>query len=100
MTKATEKHTPGPWAAIPMVPGAKNGFYIEGNRNEHNYVLDVATVNPSLNQHTAANARLIAAAPELLQFALDCEESFTADDSYSMLRIAARTLIAKATGAA
>lgn len=59
--------TPGPWAAIPMVTDADNAFYIEGNRDAHNYVKDIATVGPCLSPQTKANAHLIAAAPDLYE---------------------------------
>jgi hypothetical protein len=45
--------------------------------------------------NVAADARLIAKAPQLLELLKECEESFTADDSYKMLRDAARKLIAE-----
>jgi hypothetical protein len=42
-----------------------------------------------------ANARLIAKAPEMFSLLKDCEESFTADDSYVLLRDACRKLLAE-----
>jgi hypothetical protein len=58
--------TPGPWTAEPMVPLADNAFYITASPDGNNSTKDVATVGPCLAKTTAANARLIAAAPELL----------------------------------
>lgn len=63
-------HTPGPWGAVPMVNGSKGGFYIVGNRHGNNAETEVATVGPTLSKSAEANARLIAAAPALLE-ALD-----------------------------
>jgi len=43
-----------------------------------------------------ANARLIAAAPDLLELVEDIEESLTADGTYKLLREACRAAILKA----
>lgn len=49
-----------------MVNGSKGGFYIVGNRHGNNAETEVATVGPTLSKSAEANARLIAAAPEML----------------------------------
>lgn len=71
-------HTPGPWGAVPMVNGSKGGFYIVGNRHGNNAETEVATVGPTLSKSAEANARLIAAAPALLE-ALGWLESYLRD---------------------
>lgn len=63
---ADAKHTPGPWSYAPAVPGANRSFYIAGNNAEHNRQVDIGTVQGGFNS-CEANARLIAAAPDLLE---------------------------------
>lgn len=77
------KHTPGPWAAEPYAPnslGYKNGkaFYIKSDDGtpafqviksqtfDHRNGKTGHFYDPSAKAKDAANARLIAAAPELL----------------------------------
>ena len=90
------KHTPGPWAMT--ADGC--GFYVEGG----NLLVAVAH---EVDQHptdidefmageeTEANARLIAAAPELLEFAEEVRR--TGDTRLASMAIA---VIAKAIGEA
>ncbi len=59
------KHTPGPWSFGPAVPGAKRCFYISGNHDANNREVDIGTVQGGYYS-CEANARLIAAAPDLL----------------------------------
>lgn len=59
-------HTPGPWSFAPAVPGAKHCFYIAGNNDAHNRQVDIGTVEGGYYS-CEANARLIAAAPDLLE---------------------------------
>lgn len=59
-------HTPGPWTAEPK---AKRGAWIKGSTGEWS-ALACGDTDASAN----ANARLIAAAPELLA-ALECQEA-------------------------
>ena len=55
------KHTPGPWYALP----ARAGFYIQA---ENDIIVDTADQNARYGTiDDEANARLIAAAPELLE---------------------------------
>lgn len=90
-------HTPGPWssgAAIPITAKAcdKSGF-------------SLVFVNRDDKSEPEANARLIAAAPELLEAlreALDCIRVYAPDYMHGMPRkhyvSQARAAIAKATG--
>ncbi|HEY4136462.1 MAG TPA: hypothetical protein VGO34_14755 [Alphaproteobacteria bacterium] len=57
------KHTPGPWAIE-----HKNPFetFVRGAPNEEGSRYVVAIVHPGHDNATEANARLIAAAPDLL----------------------------------
>jgi hypothetical protein len=56
-----EKATPGPWGAAPVVPMAKNYFYLVGNREGNNAEKEIGTIGPSLAPSTEANAALIVA---------------------------------------
>lgn len=64
-----EKHTPGPWRVIDSNKGRKfNKISIRANNMEDGRVVVVASVYPiMLNGDGCANARLIAAAPDLLE---------------------------------
>jgi hypothetical protein len=55
------KHTPGPWEVSKL----GNGLYILGDRRPGSAQV-VATVGGSSQANLEANARLVAAAPELL----------------------------------
>lgn len=96
------KHTPGPWAAV--------GAMVE---NTHDYNPDICSCDlRSFGQdnlwrpyeETLANARLIAAAPDLLQAIRDlwAMPDFDGTQPTSEIRLkakrAARAAIAKATG--
>ena len=81
------KHTPGPWilsldAPYPIVQRGRTGG------------IQVMAPNPSI---ALADARLISAAPELLEFAQDWLSRQGGDDNYMTAK--ARAAIAKATGA-
>jgi hypothetical protein len=82
------KHTPGPWRVVDVpgeashVIGANNFTVVRGG-----YVSDMDT----------ANARLIAAAPDLLA-ALQLIANFSNQDVSDMVREIARAAIAKAEG--
>lgn len=72
--------TPGPWLADPVVPNAKRAFYIVGNLDGNNATVDIGTVGPTLSPRAEANARLIAAAPELYE-ALDALVGFARNNA-------------------
>lgn len=88
MSKA--KHTPGPWESI-------NGyiFPIKGEK------ICIMTAMGSKGSEREANARLIAAAPELLealQSIIEIGKRNTENPKYDGYYDAARAAIAKATG--
>jgi hypothetical protein len=95
------KHTQGPW----HITGNKTK-YIEA-RIRDGWLQEVASVGPTESDNgygpqQEANARLIAAAPELLEalqeiLAIDGHSSLTREDS-DKLDAKARAAIAKATG--
>jgi len=83
------QHTPGPWRA--------KGHCIETEEYSFNWVASVQTSNVP---EWEANARLIAAAPELLdalQSILDIEPSGLSNEERQLYALA-RAAIAKATG--
>lgn len=100
MTNASQnaKHTPGPWKVIDRALNGGEGVSIEA---ENGYT-EVCKVNKSYHSRTA-NARLIAAAPELLE-ALKEAENWLAeyedgpDSGLQGLLAQARAAIAKAEG--
>lgn len=85
-------HTPGPWAYRP----SNNGHFIAGTGENSGYLAEVRQCRSK--QDVRADARLIAAAPELLeslQSVLNsCLDSQGLADAYKQ----ARAAIAKATG--
>ena len=98
MTQTT--HTPGPWAAKFYAPG---DCYIITYGGGDNWLADVWTDGEPVK--ATADARLIAAAPDLLA-ALEalhaCHRAFSGNDNWTMLDDEARALaenaIAKAKG--
>jgi len=95
------KHTPGPWTAETHANG---GFDVCG-RGGHGamsaYVVCARQAH-ELKHETHANARLIAAAPELLE-ALDrlaskCVFPTSGNDAFQEAVSHARSVLAKATG--
>jgi hypothetical protein len=86
------KHTPKPWNAIKC----KTGFAIEG---QDRYVADVHewTGPNSDYSMTCANARLIAAAPEMLE-ALEMYLICSKQQNWYATTTELEKLIAKATG--
>lgn len=107
------KHTPGPWAIKPMIdedqvgifsgPGASRGDWGGGYAGGSPRYVAVADKRDTPAE-TLANARLIAAAPELLAALVSAKEAldncpwsdtvFDADD----IRLKVESAIAKATG--
>lgn len=97
------QHTPGPWSVDPIddldahILGKPNGFCAD-------IIADVKSFDLDEGQ---ANARLIAAAPDLLEAlkgAVDAADAFEAgvplSTSFEDWLASARAAIAKATGAA
>lgn len=61
----TSKHTPGPWVLMPEFHGDHGQYYITDEADGS----EIASVTAWIGEHRAeaeANARLIAAAPDLL----------------------------------
>jgi len=93
MTKADFVGTPGPWVVIK----ADRGFIISANYGAY----DVSVVRNVGNQDNEANARLIAAAPDLLEACkavVKFWDSITEEDCVNNIHVQARAAIAKATG--
>lgn len=92
-----EKHTPGPWSAAPVLSFGE--FEIAGANKEEVALIygysggDEPGANPS-----EANARLIAAAPELLEALKAVLDDKTR--TYAVRCMKARAVIAKAEGRA
>lgn len=63
-TMSTAKHTPGPWF-VPTPSQDAFGDYVIQSGSNGGYGV-IATTNPKGIEHPEANARLIAAAPDLL----------------------------------
>ena len=88
------KHTPGPWKSTPSIPEeGYEVFWIESDDELQNQIADVR--GPQ-NAENTSNARLIAAAPELLMFAQEWLDRQGTDKNYMTAK--ARAAIAKATG--
>jgi hypothetical protein len=98
MARLIAKHTPGPWFAV--------GYQVE---IESETVADICTTNANLfgqgglhdDARAMANARLIAAAPEmlrLLKVAYDCLEASNFDGEDDEVLAAIRAAIADAKG--
>jgi hypothetical protein len=97
------RSTPGPWfgptfntATAEPTHSLTGKFKPRGHKTRGgDYVLRVEITGDNV----AADARLIAKSPQLLELLKECEESFTADDSYKVLRDAARKLLAEVEAA-
>lgn len=93
-------HTPGPWSIEPAWSERCGGDVAIVNRGVSGDDWDICTVHS-----TEANARLIAAAPELLAVAMKCADEFDGDYGsnvplyYVSLLDELKAAIAKATGA-
>ena len=95
------KFTPGPWTAVPA--DEYHGHYVEDETGET--VCDLYFNTSKRNDFTnaEANARLIAAAPDLLEALIQLEaysNNYSHDSHGHKKLIAARNAIAKAIGGA
>jgi hypothetical protein len=111
MTSGTAivSHTPGPWEASPR-DVTRDQYYINAYDGRNGY-FGIATVVPSALGHGEANARLIAAAPDLLAALSEIEHALNHARKHdcagfdcsvcdsSRLAELARAAIAKAEGA-
>ena len=93
------KHTPGPWEYFPKLSGSENhrGFRIGVNKGW--LIADAMPIDMD-GKEGEANARLISAAPDLLEALKDCLRvvEFLASDSCPTTIQNAKAAIAKATG--
>lgn len=99
------KHTPGPWSISwnTFNGGEEHGIYANGELDLKGFQIAKVNYYPGIynyaNEETGkANAKLIAAAPELLRALIDCVENilinFPDDDK---TKIAYRAIIDKVT---
>lgn len=96
-----KSHTPGPWSVLQHEEG--DIVILDKTRGT---LAEIFAVNDTRDQETPqANARLIAAAPEILDalnmFITDCQDCRLSGPDWSELRstvIHARSLIAKVKG--
>lgn len=91
------KHTPGPWVYRQSFD-ARRDIWTATDATGHREL--VATIPDADGDHVNADARLIAAAPELLELVLDALDDPDVDILGSEWARDARAAIAKATGAA
>lgn len=94
---STTKHTPGPWEAEVRTPIGITYVWQGGTENA------IAKVYAGVIEDAEANARLIAAAPELLRVAelaatLNTQTNHIGSGMLAELVERARAAIAKATG--
>ena len=100
-------HTPGPWEYVPMLTASENhkGYFVRAEKAARNGKWALATVQPGDEDGKLgeANARLIAAAPELLEalqkayLYINGGPGYTPENRMAAYH-AARAAIAKATG--
>jgi len=76
--KKAVKHTPGPWEAVDLSEGERTKFSII-----HNGPLTYVTDNGDGMENCEANAKLIAAAPELLEACVALIKGYTHGDCYN-----------------
>lgn len=96
-------HTPGPWEYVPKLTASENhkGFFIRAEKAARNGKWALADVQPGdQDGHLGeANARLIAAAPELLEALSGLFERFAHGEAIQTDQwILAGAAIDKATG--
>jgi len=99
----TTQHTPGPWTYSSSEQYGDWRFYVaqaDGAPYTPHYsdvaTLIAETVSDERRSIQEANARLISAAPELLDFAKEWLERQGTDENYMVMK--ARAAITKATG--
>lgn len=95
------KHTPGPWRCVRNAADSQWLIACEESQDNRGYVATAATTNAS----DEANARLIAASPELLESLLlvmdwikNWSPSFAEDGEWADAERRVKAAIAKATG--
>lgn len=88
-------HTPGPWNCQPISDRVLNhhgGFVIQAQGGKQRFIYPVPEAE------IEANARLIAAAPELLEACLEARGWFKNDGAAAKVRAKLDASIAKAEG--
>jgi hypothetical protein len=93
VTTETTHHTPGPWSFHPT-EGANFSIGISGGR----HVADCSRNANIPTEEKAANARLIAAAPDLLEAAKAAVENWNHGQPRAFVRETLLAAIAKAQG--
>lgn len=88
------KHTPGPWMYEPSTQARYSWLVLTADFDEDRNVGTV--ICRTSDGISEADARLIAAAPDLLEFARECAR--VDSDCGPMIRDAARAAIARAEG--
>lgn len=92
------KHTPGPWVMDDAQPGDLFRYVLHGNGDSFGYICRISTNG---NANADADARLIAAAPELLEAVIELKDVCNRPSAARTRAEAWRKLdkaIAKATG--
>lgn len=100
MTATETKHTPGPWKVGDVQYSHNIGEYqcIYGSPNKHNVVEIVCHTWPNSSFSQQADARLIAAAPELLAACIKARDDMEGQGVYDIAALhALEAAIAKAT---
>jgi hypothetical protein len=65
------KHTPGPWQAEEVAPKHSGANWVVYPESDDGFICHVSVDDDRAPSEVAANAHLIAAAPDLYQFAVD-----------------------------
>mgnify|MGYP001013498869 CR=1 FL=1 len=96
----TGRHTPGPWKVVPRLSGSENhrGYQIVAKPKAWTIAEAIPVDHDGIEG--GANARLIAAAPELLQALQNLVSDIDDGTVYGQRLAQAHAAIAKATGAA
>lgn len=86
------RHTPGPWQAI--------GTCVGNAKGERRFVVGITRTAYASQDEMRANARLIAAAPELLEALEAVDRMFSEPGKWNKISVrdCVRAAIAKATG--
>jgi len=94
----TANHTPGPWKLAKI--NDENGHLTHFVTNDDDSIITYALPRTFADEELMANARLLAAAPELLEVCKGIAKLAEGQGHWNMLEIAgfAKTAIAKAEG--
>jgi len=105
------KHTPGPWvvneagSAIGGMPFKITEFYVYAPKTQDDTAICADVIDPVTQEPSMSNARLISAAPDLMEELENCMDLLNTcfsnapvDSCIGVALIKARSAIAKATG--